>query len=512
MSTEALSLPRTSRRLPIVLIAALALIPLAIFFVDPWRPLAEYDGFRQTQTAITAWWLMHGGDFFRYLTPVVGYPWTLPLEFPLYQKIVAIICGVTGLPIDFTGRLLSLISVYVACVPIVICLRKYGWAAVTLAIALFLTAPIGLFFSRTFLIEDFATMLALSALCSYVLFLRTGKTHHLWIFVVVGTIAGLQKVTTFLPVAGIVGLDTVRTQLRPLLALKWREAKLLPPVCVVLSMVLPLIWTIYSDQVKYDGVISSMLTSAALQDWNFGTLAQRLSFHNWISLLGFRITLLGGLTLAIPVIVYAASKKQLLFNRETGLFLFSGLLGPLVFFNLHVTHDYYQLSSLVFLACAVAILLAPCLEGMWTSSRVSFVGLLVAAVAANLALFYRYYSPALTMVAFPDAVAYEIARHIRGHQADDQFSVIFGQDWNSTIPYYSERYAVMVPNWVPADKRASIIANPRTVAGDKELGSIVYCLDGSRPDEEANAERTKLFSLIDGPVVELAYCQVKTRR
>jgi hypothetical protein len=511
MSTEALSLPRTASRLPLVLLALLGLIPLAVFLANPSQPLLEHHSFRQTQTAITAYWLMHGGDFFRYLTPLFGTPWTIPMEFPLYQELVALICRLTGLPIDFTGRLLSLVFFYGACAPIILCLRKYGSPAVVIAVALFLTAPINLFFSRTFLIETFATMLALSALCTYILYLRTGRVGYLWAFVLIGTVAGLQKITTFLPVAGVVGLDSVRTQLVPIFCLRWREVQWRAPVCIALSMVLPVIWTVYSDHVKQESVLSEFLTSSALREWNFGTLAQRLQWDSWYRIFGFRMVLLGGLVLAIPLVAYAASKKQLSFDREAGLFLCAGLLGPLVFFNLHFVHDYYQIGALAFLACALAISVSRCLQVAWDTSRVNFVALLLAVVAANLGTFYRYYMPSLFWVPSGDAIAYQIAREVKAHVPEDEVMVVFGQTWSSVVPYYAERYSIMVPNTTPDGLRASVVSNASAYAGDRKIGAIVYCEDGSRSAEDADAERSRLFSQVEGVVGQIEYCQIKIR-
>jgi hypothetical protein len=503
--------PHASLRLPLALLVLVGLIPLAIFLINPWQPLLEHHAFRQTQTAIASYWLMQGGDFLRYLTPVFGYPWTLPMEFPIYQGLVAFICAWTGLPLDFTGRLLSLIFFYAACAPIVICLRPYGWPAVITAIALFVTAPTDLFFGRTFLIETFATMLALSALCSYILFLRSGKTRYAWAFALIGTIAGLQKITTFLPVAAVCGIDSVRTQIRPLLRLQWRDLDLRAPVAIFLSMVLPLVWTLYSDQVKHEGTLSEFLTSSALRDWNFGTLAQRLQAQSWYEIFAIRFLLLGGLVVAVPLVLYAAGKKQITFNREAALFLCAGLLGPLVFFNLHLVHDYYQVGAVVFLACAVVIIVAPTLQLSWKTSRIHFAALLLAIVVANLGLFYRYYGLMVQLVPVHDALAYDVARYVNSHQAESDVTVIFGQDWNSTIPYYSRRYAIMVPSWVPPEMRAAIVRDPAAYAGGRRIGSIVYCDVGERTPEQVSSERSQLFSHVDGQVAELAFCQVKTR-
>src|SRR5688500_13501019 len=96
--------PQVSSRLPATLLVLVGLIPLAIFLINTWQPLLEHHAVRQTQTAIASYWLMQGGDFLRYLTPVFGYPWTLPMELPIFQGLVAFICTITGLPLVFAGR------------------------------------------------------------------------------------------------------------------------------------------------------------------------------------------------------------------------------------------------------------------------------------------------------------------------------------------------------------------------------------------------------------------------
>jgi hypothetical protein len=47
------------------------------------QPPLENHSFRQTQTALTAWWFVRDGFSFAYLTPVGGPPWSIPFEFPL---------------------------------------------------------------------------------------------------------------------------------------------------------------------------------------------------------------------------------------------------------------------------------------------------------------------------------------------------------------------------------------------------------------------------------------------
>ena len=492
-------------------LAVVSLIPLAVFLSNPWQPLLEHHAFRQTQTAIAAYWIMHGGAFLRYLTPIVGTPWTLPMELPLFQKLAAELSSHTGLPLDFTGRLLSLTFFYATCAPIFLCLRHYGWPAVAIAIVLLLTGPTGLFFSRAFLIENLATFLSLSALCIYIGFIRTGKPIYLWAFILVGGIAGLQKITTFLPVAVVCGFDSATQQIRSMRHGSQDSLNLYPPASVALAMILPVAWALYSDAVKQEGTLSAFMTSSALQAWNFGTLAQRLDIGCWQQIFFNRILLLGGFVLIPPISLYAAIRKQALLNREALLFLLTGLLGPLMFFNLHFVHDYYQVGILAFLACATAMIISPLLASTARQPPALFA-ILIAIIAANMGIFYINYSPMLHRVPVQEAISYEVGNFLESHQARDDVTVIVGQDWNSITPYYSQRYALMVPSFLSPTVRSKIINDPGSQIGTRHIGAVVYCLTDNIPFAQAQAESIRLFSLIDGPMVNIAHCRIKYRQ
>src|SRR5215470_15813086 len=60
--------------------------------------------FRQTQTAVSVYWMLQGGPLLAYHTPVLGYPWAIPFEFPLYQWLVAGLVALSGASIEVAGR------------------------------------------------------------------------------------------------------------------------------------------------------------------------------------------------------------------------------------------------------------------------------------------------------------------------------------------------------------------------------------------------------------------------
>src|SRR4051812_9418753 len=62
---------------PILAIGALVYATdFAVRYID--QPLIDGNAFRQTQTALTAYWLLKGGPLLAYITPVAGFPWAIP--------------------------------------------------------------------------------------------------------------------------------------------------------------------------------------------------------------------------------------------------------------------------------------------------------------------------------------------------------------------------------------------------------------------------------------------------
>ena len=59
----------------------------------------------------------------------------------------------------------------------------------------YLSSPVLLFFSHTFLIESFAFLLAVSVLASFVLFAEKQSLKSAFLFICIATLCGLQKIT-----------------------------------------------------------------------------------------------------------------------------------------------------------------------------------------------------------------------------------------------------------------------------------------------------------------------------
>jgi hypothetical protein len=66
---------------------------------------------REWQTAITAWWMVaEGHGLLGAITPLMGPPWQIPMEFPLFQWLTAH-ATTPWLSLEDTGRALSFVFI-----------------------------------------------------------------------------------------------------------------------------------------------------------------------------------------------------------------------------------------------------------------------------------------------------------------------------------------------------------------------------------------------------------------
>ena len=161
-------------------------------------PGVEY---RQAQTALTAYWINAENNFsLAYPTPVLGKPWSIPLEFPLYQWTVVAVSRATGLELIKAGRVVSELCFDLTLPAIFLLLAR--WAVAVrhrwLVLATVVTCPFYIFYSRAFLMETMALMFSLWFWVGFERAVAGRNRGWLALALVAGTGAGLVKVTTFL--------------------------------------------------------------------------------------------------------------------------------------------------------------------------------------------------------------------------------------------------------------------------------------------------------------------------
>jgi hypothetical protein len=482
---------------------------IGLFNLD--QPVLEHYGFRQTQTALTSYWLRINGFSLAYETPVLGFPWAVPFEFPLFQLLAAWTASLTGLALDPAGRLVSLLASLAVCLPLYRSLRLLGVeaGAAWYANALYLTAPTYLFWSSTFMIEGLALLLAMGAGYYLMKLHRRGFSGaDLVLFCVLLTLALLQKVTTgAVPVLAGLGAFGWRALADLRGGARLGSPRIRQPLGVLaaaaLAFAIGYAWVRYTDAVKAHNDFGRFLTSAALPGWNYGTLDQRLSKAFLVDVLVKRILVpsSGWCVAVLPLVslFFVGAARPVKSAAALGLVLF--LLPMAIFTNLHFVHDYYQVANLVFLMAALAVAVHA-----WCGllpGRFSLLGpvLMAALLAANLHFFKTMYYPMKSWrITAESNRTLKLAAFLKSNTPVDRPILVFGYDWSSEVPYYAERKGLAVPPWTKLEMEtvrdperflpappAAIVSCPaanaeelRAAIGVRYPGSAVTSIDDCR--------------------------------
>lgn len=189
-----------------LLIAAALVFASVFWFGTLQQPLIGSHEFRQTQTALSALFMRPGlAGLLHYETPVVGAPWSIPFEFPLFQWITHQVEQISGLSLSSSGRLVSVLFGLGCLWPATRLMQRFGlsFTATGLFIALYCTSSIYLFWNRAFLMESTALFFTLISLDLYSQLRQYGTSRNVNLLSLVFggclSLALLVKATTALP-------------------------------------------------------------------------------------------------------------------------------------------------------------------------------------------------------------------------------------------------------------------------------------------------------------------------
>ncbi len=412
--------------------------------------------FRQAQTAVSAYWIQHDRDFsLAYPTPVLGKPWSIPMEFPLYQWCAVWTSDATGWPLTQAARAVSLTSLVLALPAVWLLLRRFGLppAQRALLVALVLTCPLLVFYARAFLIETMALLFALWFVAAFGEAMHTRRPGWILLANLAGAGAGTVKVTTFIlyliPAAGWGAWLLLRAwrgragSWRPVLVVLARGLG-----CVVVPFLATVAWTRYADAVKAQNVSGAFLASGGMAAFNFGfgLFDLRFSPKAWHDMFNFWSH--GILT--APVAVATAAVAALFGGRWRwaalgclGLFFLAQFIFPL----LYAWHEYYFVANAALLVLAAGFALCGLLE----SVRLRWVGLLAAGalLVGQGQLFLRSYLPEVSYVSYGGTGLTGLLRHLID---PEEMLVIAGEDWDSTTPFFAQRRALMIRRNLERDR------------------------------------------------------------
>jgi len=445
-----------------------------------------HHGFRRCQTAITSYYALKEGFKLAYITPVMGMPWAIPMEFPLYQWISAAFAGITRLPLIQSGRIISLFSFYLLLIPVYLTLsrilakRYYAF----IFLSLILSCPVYIFWSRCFMIESTALML-----CVMFLFflIRYTQKPSLWALAWASAYAilgGLVKITTlavyFFPAAAILFRQFMqadkgfKTYMRAIM------------ICIILC-VIPLtvgyLWIHYTDSIKEMNPIGAKLSSAGLSAWNFGDISAKLSLNTWLELYKkYMVNIFGPAKyLSAPVFLIILTMAAVLNKKYRGYSILSlaSFIFPMVLFtNLFYVHDYYWYSNAIWLLLFTGFFISFLAEKPLGSVAVKYIILPGMIFCMYQAYFSVYYDIQRT----DDTRVMPIAETIAEYTGENDVLLIYGYDWAPEIPLYSGRKALMIPRWVPSgDPRIAAALNK--LKGGAESVKAVIIPDDTIPGD-----------------------------
>jgi hypothetical protein len=457
---------------------------VAVYYA--WQPLLEWGMFRQTQTALTSYWMIHEGWRIPYQTPVVGYPWELPFEFPFFQSIVALIVWATGFPLDPVGRLVSF-SFLVACAwPAFQIARRLSLPreAAWVFCALLWSSPIYLYWGRTFMIETAALFFSFAAI-PYALDLRDARPscRSAGLFALFATLAMLQKLTTAAPVLLVMGLLLIGSHIR---RSGFRLPSLRKCTIVFASFLVPLAvgyaWTRYADHIRSQNFFGQTTTFQAQSQYYVGVMADRLNFGLLKTVFWDRIiekNAAGFLGVALIAIGFLWTDRHSRVVLFTCLILFAAPI--LMFLRVHYFLEYYQAASVLFLQAALAIAVV---LGLARAPK-HYLAVPIAAVVlvvANIFYFstgYRHYLTKTLDVSHTRTLA--VSDVIQRYTPQDSGILVFGLlsedsadpvvSYSSEIAYYARRKAFTVED----SFEERVWDDPASFLGGKKLGAIVVC-------------------------------------
>ncbi|MEO6874516.1 MAG: glycosyltransferase family 39 protein [Opitutaceae bacterium] len=401
--------------------------------------------FRQTQTAISALFIQKEHNFsLAYPTPVLGAPWSIPLEFPLYQWTVVGLSNLTGTPLTQAGRSVSLACFYLALPALYLLLASLNLSPSRrlLVLAFVVSCPLYIFYAQSFLIDTMAWMFGLWFLLGFMRAIER-RTGAWWLLAIAGgTGAALVKVTTLafflLPAAAWAGF--ILWQERPSRHQGswrvWWQIIGQALASVLLPCVFAQVWISYTDAIKAQSVGGSFLMSAPERGYIFG-IGVRFSWEYWrqhFAILFREIAPWPVLAIATIALLWTRSRWQVALGLVACFFAVQ-----VVFPILYAWHEYYYVANAFALMVAIGLAANGLLDSRLP--RLAAWGVVFVLLGLQAWTFGRVHYPILTDAHPRDNVT---ARLLQLVTQPDDVLVVAGDDWSSIIPFYSERRTLMI--------------------------------------------------------------------
>ena len=460
---------------------AIVLLALGQFMFFTWltldQPIIDLWGFRPAQTAIPVPYILREGHWLATALPIFGNPWVVPFEFPFFQWCVVLLAWLTGASVDACGRLVSAFFAVVTLWPASLLAKSFGLGrrVALIAGALWLMAPVVMFFGRSFLIETTVVFLSAGWLAFYVRTLSRGSYIDGLAGLVFGLLAALVKITAF---AGFVVVGFIYT-----CAFVWQHRERLEAITRLLllaggTVLVPAMvfmsWGDYADSFLAQNPLASLLRTQNLLLHFFGVWSDRSSVALWdwtIRLRALPETLGGVWYVALYGLARMGVRNRLFPMTLT---LLVGYLSGFLFFpQLHMAHHYYQVENAMLLCASAAIIT----EALLRRGRTVEGYLVLAALAVGqLSTFYTSNYVNILRDDLHKHPYYQTGLVLREVTPPDSVIVAFGLGYGADLSYFADRRGIVLANWfpIPAVRQVVFDQRNRWFSGRK-VGAIVDC-------------------------------------
>jgi hypothetical protein len=443
--------------------------------------LNDHFQFRQTQTAWGIKEVMENGyNFFHLRLPILGYPYEVPFEFPVFQNIAGFFGQIFDLSPEVAGRSTSLLFYCLTGILTYNIIIKLTSASVAFfcTVAFYLT-PFSLQWSNAVLMESTVGFFMVLSIIFSIKFFETNNLYFMILSSISLAISALMKITTSFPVIFLIWII-----LFLVMPLSFRENKFQFFLPFHLIAFFPaFLWTNFADSIKAEGVLTRWLTSENLMGWNFGSIDQRLSVENWVPIFS-RFWLLGGLVMLVLVPGLMLIQNRRLWDPKIYCLILLPFIAPLIFFNLFFVHDYYFLAILfpsIFATSLLIKLLLPKVVQIPKRSTALHLAILLLIPTWFLDIPGHDYKAWLRN---DRNTVPELSLEIASETLKNDRILVIGCDWNPTILYYADRYGIAAPNWIAStDDAINFVTKNRLVDSPR---FIAICGDYLPPDEAWN--------------------------
>lgn len=419
------------------------LILVAVVLGTRWntlsQPLVERHDFRQTQTAFTTLTMANGfGGLFSSKLPLFGSPWELPFEFPLFQYCASLLYRLFELDIDFANRLTALIFFCLCFFPLHSIAGRYmSRLANLLTCGIFAFSPFAIQWSRASLIEYCVLFLGLCFVHYALKFWEDERKVDAFLALVFGSLCGLVKVTTFVPMLVFLLILLINKELFSSKVMKMKGKVLGMSLVMFISLAVAQTWAMFTDHIRATNPATSWMTQSRLNYWTFGSWTQRAQLSNWFAPLD-RIDQLILPRYSLMLVLFMGIMIPSI--RRVAIASFGAVFVTMsIFFNLYFVHDYYLIALSAFLVIPLGLVTDVALKFLHERRKqnISFVLTVPLLFAWTIGTGHTYWASAY--ITYPRTPS-----ELMTLSSPNQYAFVSWDGWNPLILYYANRKGMML--------------------------------------------------------------------